>query len=78
MARRTVTGVVAGAIAVLVVYLADHALLQNGGVDLLAAAIAIVVFALHRRGVPVPALIVGTALIGAVAGLIGPGFGLLA
>ena len=71
-------GVVAGAIAVLVVYLADHALLQNGGVDLLAAAIAIVVFALHRRGVPVPALIVGTALIGAVAGLIGPGFGLLA
>jgi chromate transporter len=71
-------GVVAGAIAVLVVYLADHALLQNGGVDLLAAAIAIVVFALHRRGVPVPVLIVGTALIGAVAGLIGPGFGLLA
>ena len=71
-------GVVAGAIAVLVVYLADHALLQNGGVDLLAAAIAIVVFALHRRGFPVPALIVGTALIGAVAGLIGPGFGLLA
>ena len=71
-------GVVAGAIAVLVVYLADHALLQNGGVDLLAAAIAIVVFALHRRGVPVPVLIVGTALIGVVAGLIGPGFGLLA
>jgi hypothetical protein len=26
----------------------------------------------------VPALIVGTALIGALAGLIGPGFGLLA
>ena len=71
-------GVVAGAIAVLVVYLADHALLRDGGIDLLAAAIAIVVFALHRRGVPVPALIVGTALIGALAGLIGPGFGLLA
>jgi chromate transporter len=71
-------GVVAGAIAVLVVYLADHALLRDGGIDFLAAAIAIVVFALHRRGVPVPALIVGTALIGALAGLIGPGFGLLA
>jgi chromate transporter len=71
-------GVVAGAIAVLVVYLADHALLRDGGIDLLAGAIAIVVFALHRRGVPVPALIVGTALIGALAGLIGPGFGLLA
>ena len=71
-------GVVAGVIAVLVVYLADHALLRDGGIDFLAAAIAIVVFALHRRGVPVPALIVGTALIGALAGLIGPGFGLLA
>lgn len=71
-------GVVAGAIAVLVVYLADHALLRDGGIDFLAAAIAIVVFALHQRGVPVPALIVGTALIGALAGLIGPGFGLLA
>ena len=71
-------GVVAGAIAVLVVYLADHALLRDGGIDFLAAAIAIVVFALHRRGVPAPALIVGTALIGALAGLIGPGFGLLA
>jgi chromate transporter len=70
--------VAAGAIAVLVVYLADHALLRDGGIDLLAGAIAIVVFALHRRGVPVPALIVGTALIGALAGLIGPGFGLLA
>ena len=78
VALAALQGVVAGAIAVLVVYLADHALLQNGGVDLLAAAIAIVVFALHRRGVPVPVLIVGTALIGAVAGLIGPGFGLLA
>ena len=70
-------GVVAGAIAVLVIYLADHAIFQAGGVDLLAAAIALVVFALHRRGFPVPALIIGTAVIGAICGLIDPAFALL-
>jgi chromate transporter len=70
-------GVVAGAIAVLVIYLADHAILRAGGIDLLAAAIAIAVFVLHRRGLPVPALIIGAALIGAACGLIDPTFALL-
>ena len=71
-------GVVAGAIAVLVVYLADHALLRDGGFDVLAAAIAIAVFVLQRRGVPVPVLVVAAAVIGAIVGLIGPSVGLLA
>ena len=71
-------GVVAGAIAVLVIYLADHAILRDGGVDVLAAAIALAVFALHRRGAPVPVLVVAAAAIGAIVGLIGPTFGLLA
>ena len=71
-------GVVAGAIAVLVVYLADHAILRDGGIDLLAAAIAVAVFVLQRRGLPVPALIVAAAAIGAVVGLLGPAVGLLA
>jgi chromate transporter len=70
-------GVVAGAIAVLVVYLADHAILRDGGIDLLAAAVAVVVFVLQRRGVPVPVLVVAAAAIGAIVGLIGPTFGLL-
>lgn len=71
-------GVVAGAIAVLVVYLADHAILRDGGLDVLAALIAVVVFALQRRGVPVPILVLAAAAIGAVVGLIGPSVGLLA
>jgi chromate transporter len=70
-------GVVAGAIAVLVVYLADHAILRDGGIDLLAAAVAIVVFVLQRRGVPVPVLVVAAAAIGAIVGLIGPSVGLI-
>ena len=70
-------GVVAGAIAVLVIYLADHAIFRAGGVDLLAAAIAVAVFVLHRRGLPVPALVIGAALIGAICGLIDPAFALL-
>jgi chromate transporter len=71
-------GVVAGAIAVLVIYLADHAILRDGGIDVLAAAIALVIFVLQRRGIPIPALIIGTALVGALAGLLGTDFGLLA
>ncbi|MGI9116356.1 MAG: chromate efflux transporter [Gaiellales bacterium] len=71
-------GVVAGAIAVLVIYLADHALLRDGGLDLLAAAIAVGVFLLQRRGLPVPALVVAAAGIGALVGVVDPGFGLLA
>jgi chromate transporter len=71
-------GVVAGAIAVLVIYLADHAILRDGGIDVLAAAIALMIFVLQRRGIPIPALIIGTALVGALAGLLGTDFGLLA
>jgi hypothetical protein len=59
------------------VYLADHAILRGGGIDLLAAAIAVAVFVLHRRGVPVPVLVMAAAAIGAIVGLIGPSFGLL-
>lgn len=70
-------GVVAGAIAVLAAYLAEHAILRDGGVDLLAAAVAAAVFALARRGVPVPALVVGAALIGAICGALDPAFALL-
>ena len=70
-------GVVAGAIAVLAIYLADHAILRDGGIDLLAAAVAVAVFALHRRGAPVPALVAGAAAIGALVGLADPAFGLI-
>ena len=70
-------GVVAGAIVVLAVYLADHAILRDGSLDLLAAAVAVAVFALQRRGAPVPLLVVGAALIGAACGLADPGFALL-
>ena len=70
-------GVVAGAIAVLAIYLADHAILRDGAVDALAAAIAVGVFALQRRGAPVPALVVGAAAIGALVGLADPGFALI-
>lgn len=70
-------GVVAGAIAVLAIYLADHAILRDGGIDLLAAVVAVAVFALHRRGAPVPALVAGAAAIGALVGLADPAFGLI-
>ena len=62
-------GVVAGAIAVLAIYLADHALLRGGGLDLLAAAIAVAVFALQRLRVPIPALVLGAGVIGLLASL---------
>ena len=62
-------GVVAGAIAVLAIYLADHALLRGGGLDLLAAAIAVAVFALQRLRFPIPALVLGAGVIGLLASL---------
>ncbi len=70
-------GVVAGAVVVLVLYLADHALLRNGGVDLVAIAVAITIFYLRRRDISVPLLVVGASVIGGLCGLIGPSFGLL-
>jgi len=70
-------GVVAGAVVVLVLYLADHALLRNGGVDLVAIAVAITIFYLRRRDTSVPLLVVGAAVIGGLCGLIDPSFGLL-
>jgi chromate transporter len=66
-------GVVAGAIAVLAVYLVSAAVLPEGAIDLLAVAVAVAVFALRRLGLPVPALVAAAALLGAVVGLADPG-----
>ncbi len=66
-------GVVAGAIAVLAVYLVSAAVLPEGAIDLLAVAVAVAVFALRRLGLPVPALVAAAALLGAVVGVADPG-----
>lgn len=71
-------GVVAGAIAVLAVFLVGTALLPTGSIDLLAAAVAVAVFALRHLGLPVPALVAATALIGALVGVLDPGLLLVA
>ena len=71
-------GVVAGAIAVLAVFLLTTVLLPAGSFDLLAAAVAVAVFALRHMGLPVPALIAATALIGALVGVLDPGLLLIA
>ncbi len=70
-------GVVAGAVVVLLVYLADHALLRAGGFDLVAAAVAVTVFALRRRDVSVPLLVVASATAGALVGLVAPTAGIV-
>ncbi len=62
-------GVVAGAIAVLGVFIAQATLLPSGRVDLLALAIAVLVFVLQRRGISIPLMIVVVALVGALVGL---------
>ncbi|MFM7552707.1 MAG: hypothetical protein ACKO7Q_07705, partial [Actinomycetota bacterium] len=71
-------GVVAGAIAVLAVFLVGTALLPTGSIDLLAAAVAVAVFALRHLGLPVPALVAATALLGALVGVLDPGLLLVA
>ncbi len=68
-------GVVAGAVAVLLVYLADAALLPEGRVDLVAIAVAVVVFALRRRDVSIPLLVLASALVGLALGLLDPAWG---
>ncbi|MGA0121932.1 MAG: chromate efflux transporter [Gaiellales bacterium] len=67
-------GVVAGAVAVLVVYLVSAALLPTGRIDLLAAAVAVAVLALRRFELPVPALGGAAALVGTLVGVADPGF----
>ena len=67
-------GVVAGAVAVLVVYLVSAALLPTGRIDLLAAAVAVAVLALRRFELPVPALVGAAALVGTLVGVADPGF----
>lgn len=71
-------GVVAGAIAVLAVFLVSTVLLPAGAVDLLALAVAAAVYGLRRVGLPVPALVAATAALGALVGLLDPGLLLVA
>lgn len=70
-------GVVAGSVAVLLVYLGDAALLPDGRVDLLGIAVAIAVFALRRRDVSIPLLVVASGLTGLAIGLLDPAWGLV-
>ncbi len=70
-------GVVAGAVIVLLVYLADHAILRDDRLDAVAAAVAIIVFVLRRRDVSVPLLVVASALVGALVGALGPAVGIV-
>jgi chromate transporter len=70
-------GVVAGAVVVLAVLLADAAFLRAGGLDAVALVVAVAVLVLQRRGLPVPLLVVGAGLIGLAAGLVGADAGVL-
>ena len=70
-------GVVAGAVVVLGVFIARATLLPPGSIDLLAIAIAVIVFVLQRRGVSIPLMVVVVALLGALLGLTAPEFGLV-
>ncbi len=76
-ALASLQGVVAGAVVVLAVFLADNAFLRLGGIDAIAIAIALVIFLLQRRGLPVPLLVIAAALIGAACALLGSTVGIV-
>ena len=76
-ALASLQGVVAGAVVVLALFLADNAFLRSGGIDLVAIVVAVAVFLLYRRNLPVPLLVICAALVGAAIGLIGPIVGVL-